>query len=65
MVHKFHRDADPNDQIVREVDREFPCNTQRQRRSQREERGENQTWKTKRDAMANAMWQDYQAWGVS
>lgn len=33
--------------------------------SQREEREENQAWKTKRDAIANAKWQDYQAYGVS
>jgi len=39
--------------------------TKRQRMSQREEREENQVWKTKRDALVNAMWQEYQACGVS
>jgi len=46
-------------------DQEFSSNAQRQRISQREEREENQVWKTKRDAIANAMWQEYQARGVS
>ena len=50
---------------MREVELEFSSKTQRQRMSQREEREETQAWKTKRDAIANAMWQDYQARGVS
>ena len=65
MLHNFLRGIDPNDQIMREVELEFSSKTQRQRMSQREEREETQAWKTKRDAIANAMWQDYQARGVS
>jgi len=65
IIHNFLRGVDPNDSIMREVDQEFSSNAQRQRMSQREEREENQVWKTKRDAIANAMWQEYQARRVS
>jgi len=65
IIHNFLRGVDPNDSIMREVDQEFSPNAQRQRMSQREEREENQVWKTKRDAIANAMWQEYQARRVS
>jgi len=61
VLHNFLRGIDPNDQILREVDREFSRNIHRPRLSQREEREENLAWKTKRDAVANTMWQDYQA----
>jgi len=61
VLHNFLRGIDPNDQIMREVDREFSRDIHRPRLSQREEREENLVWKTKRDAIANAMWQDYQA----
>lgn len=46
---------------MREVDREFSRDVQRPLLSRREEREENLAWKTKRDAIANAMWQDYEA----
>ena len=57
VLHNFLRGIDPNDQIMREVDREFSHDIHRPRLSQREEREENLVWKTKRDAIANAMWQ--------
>jgi len=60
-LQNFLRGIDPNDQIMREVDREFSRNIHRLRLSQREEREENLAWKTKRDAITNVMCQDYQA----
>jgi len=61
VLHNFLRGIDPNDQIMREKDQVFSQDIQRPILSRREEREENQTWKTKRDAIANATWQDYQA----
>ena len=64
IIHNFLRGIDLNDQIMREIDQEFSSNALRQRMSQREERRKSRL-KTKRDAIANAMWQEYQARGVS
>jgi len=61
VLHNFLRGIDPNDQIMKEVDREFSRDIQRPQLSRREEREENLAWKTKRDAIANAMWHDYEA----
>ena len=61
MLHNFLRGIDPNDPIMREVDREFSQDIQRPILSRRKEQEENQAWKTKRDMIASAMWQDYQA----
>lgn len=60
VIDNFLRGIDPNDQIMREVDQEFSHDIQRPSLSQREEREENQACKIKRDAIASAMWQDYQ-----
>ena len=53
IIYNFLRGVNPNDPIMREVDQEFSSNAQRQRMSQREEREENQVWKTKRDAICH------------
>jgi len=61
VLHNFLRGIDPNDQIMREVDQEFSHDVQRPLLSRRKEWEENLAWKTKRDTIANAMWQDYEA----
>lgn len=64
VLHNFLRGIDPSDHIMRKVDHEFSHDIERPRLSRRKEREENLAWKTKRDAIANAMWQDYEAWRV-
>lgn len=61
VLHNLLRCIDPNHQAMREVDQEFSQDIQRPILSRRKEREENQAWKTKRNAIASAMWQDYQA----
>ncbi|KAF8376684.1 hypothetical protein HHK36_031647 [Tetracentron sinense] len=62
VLHNHIMGVDPTDNITRDVERELQSETQGTqliRRTQREEREENREWAIKRDAIANAMYNDY------
>ncbi|KAF8400294.1 hypothetical protein HHK36_013591 [Tetracentron sinense] len=62
VLHNHIMGVDPTDDITRDVERELHSETQGTqliRRTQREEREENREWAIKRDAIANAMYNDY------
>ncbi|KAF8393860.1 hypothetical protein HHK36_020058 [Tetracentron sinense] len=62
VLHNHIMGVDPTDDITRDVERELQSETQGTqliRMTQREEREENREWAIKRDAIANAMYNDY------
>lgn len=59
VLHNHIVGVDPNDRIMRRVNRRFQPRQRNPQRTQRQEREENREWTRKRKAIADAMWYQY------